>query len=79
MGEDSVVEKEPAQKARPVYTCMHVVIHGQGESLLWAVLGELNTLLNIALESINTSLEKLLLTLGHAVKNVNGLLGTVQL
>jgi len=79
MGEESVGEREPAQKSRPVYTSMHAVIHGQRESLLWGVLGEINTLLNVALKSINTSLDELLLTLGHAVKDVNGLLGTVRL
>jgi hypothetical protein len=58
---------------------MLAVIQGHGEALLWRVLGELNTLLNIALESINASLEELLLTLSHAVKDVNGLLDTVAL
>ena len=54
-------------------------IDRQGGSLLWGVLGELDTLLNVALESLDASVQKLLLTRGDAVENVDGLFGTVGL
>lgn len=50
------------------------------EALLWCrVLGELNALLNVALKSLDASLKELLLLLGHTVKDVDSLLGTVGL
>lgn len=53
---------------------------GGGEALLWwGVLGELNALLDVALKSLDASLEELLLLLGHTVKDVDGLLSTVGL
>lgn len=55
-------------------------IRGGKEALLWCrVLGELNALLNVALKSLDASLKELLLLLGHTVKDVDGLLGTVGL
>ena len=60
-------------------------IHGaqrrgrKGALLWWGVLGELNALLDISLKSLDAGLEELLLLLGHTIKDVNGLLSTVEL
>lgn len=51
----------------------------EGNSLLWGVLSELNTLLNVALQSSDASGEELFLTGGDTVEDVDGLLGTVGL
>lgn len=55
------------------------MVHGQEVNLLWGVLGELDTLLNVALESSDASIEEFLLTLGHTIEDVDSLLGTVGL
>jgi hypothetical protein len=56
------------------------VLSGEGEVLLWwGVLDELNALLNVALEALDASLEELLLLIGHAAENVDGLLRAVGL
>jgi hypothetical protein len=48
--------------------------------LLWGrVLDELNTLLDVALKTSDASLQELLLLLGDATEDVDGLLGTVGL
>ena len=47
--------------------------------LWWGVLDELNTLLDVALEALDASLEEGLLLLGNAAEDVGGLLGTVGL
>lgn len=51
----------------------------EGVLLRRGVLDELNTLLDVALEALNAGLEELLLLVGDAVKDVDGLLGTVGL
>ena len=61
------------------YTWCTTDIGGREVLLWWGVLSELNALLDVALESLDASLEELLLLLSHAVKDVNGLLGTVGL
>lgn len=48
-------------------------------SLLWWVVSEGNTLLNISLQACNTSLEKFLLLIIEAGKWVDGLLSSVWL
>jgi hypothetical protein len=56
------------------------VLSEEGEVLLWwGVLDELNALLNVALEALDASLEELLLLIGHAAENVDGLLRAVGL
>lgn len=55
------------------------MIQGLGLNLLWGVLGELDTLLNVTLESSDASLEELLLALGHTIEDVDGLLDTAGL
>ena len=50
-----------------------------GVLLLRRVLDELNTLLDVALKTLNASLQELLLLVGDTVKDVVGLLGTVGL
>lgn len=53
---------------------------GRGKRLLWwGVLDELDALFDVALESADASLEKLLLLIGHAVKNVDSFLRAVGL
>lgn len=53
---------------------------GEGGVLLWwGVLDELDALLNVALETLDASLEELLLLIGHTAKDVNGLLRAVGL
>ena len=47
--------------------------------LWWGVLDEVDALLDVALEALNAGLEELLLLVGDAVKDVDGLLGTVGL
>lgn len=55
------------------------MIQRTGGSLLWGFLGEINALLDVAIECLVASLKELALLLGHTVKNVDGLLGTVGL
>lgn len=52
----------------------------EGEVLLWwGVLGELDTLLNVTLKTLDASLEELLLLICDTVQDVDGLLNTVRL
>jgi hypothetical protein len=48
-------------------------------SLLWSGVGEGDTLLDVALETINTGLEEGLLVVVEVAERVNGLLSTVCL
>lgn len=52
---------------------------GEGVLLWWGVLDEFDTLLNVALETLDASLEELLLLSGDAAKNVDGLLRAIGL
>lgn len=47
--------------------------------LWWGVLDEFNTLLDVALETLGASSEKLLLLLGDTLERVGSLLSTVRL
>lgn len=51
----------------------------KGVLLWWGVLDEFNALLNVALQARDASLEELLLLVGDATEDVDGLLRTVGL
>lgn len=50
-----------------------------GYSLLGRVVGKVDTLLDVALQALNRSLEQNLLLVGDVAQNVDGLLGAVGL
>lgn len=54
---------------------------GKGREVLlwWGVLDEFDTLLDVALETLDASLKKLLLLIGDTVKEIDGLLHAVGL
>lgn len=63
----------------PAVTGGQMVGRGWEVLLWWGVLDEFNTLLDVALETLDASLEELLLLIGDTVKDIDGLLNAVGL
>lgn len=55
------------------------VVRGREVLLWWGVLDEFDTLLDVALETLDAGLKELLLLVGDTIKNVDGFLNTVGL
>ena len=63
----------------PAVTGGQNVVREREILLWWGVLGKFDTLLDVALETLDAGLEELLLLVGDTIKNVDGLLDTVGL
>lgn len=52
---------------------------GWARLLWWRVLDEFDSLFDVALQALSAGLDELLFLLGHALKNIDGLLSSVGL